>query len=41
MQTPTSGSRSVSQVLTDIVRNLQEIARAEIRLAKNELRDEL
>jgi uncharacterized membrane protein YqjE len=41
MQTPTSGSPPVSQVLTDIVRNLQEIARAEIRLARYELRDEL
>lgn len=33
--------RPVSQVLTDIVRNVQEIIRAEIQLAKTQLRDEL
>ena len=32
--------RSVSDVLRDILRNLQEMMRAEIRLAKVEVRDE-
>ena len=36
-----SGDRSISVVLYDIVRNLQDIVRAEVRLAKTELREEL
>jgi len=32
--------RSVSEVLQDIVGNIQEIVRAEVRLAKTEVRDE-
>jgi apolipoprotein N-acyltransferase len=34
-------NRAVSQVLQDILRNLQEIVRSEVRLAKIEIRDEL
>jgi uncharacterized membrane protein YqjE len=33
--------RSVSEVLTDIVHNVEEIGRAEIRLARAEVREEL
>lgn len=32
--------RSVTDVLQDIVRNIQEIVRSEVRLAKTEIRDE-
>jgi len=32
--------RSIADVLQDVVRNLQEIVRAEVRLAKTELREE-
>jgi hypothetical protein len=35
------GERSISAVLTDIVRNIQEIVRGEIRLATSEAREEL
>ena len=34
-------ARSVSEVLQDIVRNLQEMVRSEIRLAKVEIRGEI
>ena len=33
--------RSVSEVLQDIVRNIQDIIRAEVRLAKSEVREEV
>ena len=33
--------RSVSQVLQDIVHNIQDIVRAEVRLAKTEVREEV
>ena len=33
--------RAVSQVLQDILRNLQDIVRSEVRLARVEIRDEL
>ena len=33
--------RSISDVLQDIVGNIQDIVRSEVRLAKSELRDEL
>ena len=32
--------RSVSEVFQDIIRNIQEIIRSEVRLAKTEIRDE-
>ena len=35
-----SGDRSFSEVLQDIVRNVQEIVRSEVRLAKTEIREE-
>ncbi len=35
------GERSISAVLADIVRNMQEIVRGEIRLATSEVREEL
>lgn len=35
-----SGDRSLSEVLQDIIRNVQEIVRSEVRLAKTELREE-
>lgn len=35
-----TGDRSFSDLLQDIVRNLQEIVRSELRLAKIEIRDE-
>jgi uncharacterized membrane protein YqjE len=35
-----SGDRSLSDVLQDIIRNVQEIVRSEVRLAKTELREE-
>ncbi len=35
-----NGERSVADVLQDILRNLQEIVRSEMRLAKVEIRDE-
>ena len=34
------GDRSISEVLQDIIRNVQEIVRSEVRLAKTEVRDE-
>ena len=34
------GERSVADVLQDVLRNLQEIVRSEMRLAKVEIRDE-
>lgn len=36
-----NGERSVSDVLQDILRNLQEMVRSEVRLAKVEIRDEV
>jgi len=36
-----TANRPISEVLHDIVGNTQEIIRAEVRLAKTELRDEL
>jgi uncharacterized membrane protein YqjE len=36
-----SGDRSISAVLQDIVGNVQEIVRAEVRLAKTEIREEV
>jgi hypothetical protein len=35
-----NGERSLSDVLQDVVRHLQEIVRSEVRLAKVEIRDE-
>jgi len=35
------GERSITAVLQDIVGNIQEIMRSEVRLAKTEIRDEL
>ena len=35
-----AGDRSVSDVLQDILRNVQEILRSEVRLAKAEIRQE-
>ena len=35
-----AGDRSFSDVFQDIVRNLQEIVRSEVRLAKTEIREE-
>ncbi len=35
-----ANERPVSDVLQDIVRNIQEIVRSEVRLAKREVRDE-
>ena len=35
-----AGDRSVSDVLQDIIRNVQEIVRSEVRLAKTEIREE-
>ena len=35
-----TGDRSVSDVLQDILRNVQEILRSEVRLAKAEIRQE-
>jgi uncharacterized membrane protein YqjE len=35
-----AGDRSLSDVFQDIVRNVQEIVRSEVRLAKTELREE-
>ena len=35
------GERSIAAVLTDIVRNVQEIVRGEIRLAQSEVRAQL
>jgi hypothetical protein len=35
-----ASERSISEVLQDIVRNIQEIIRSEVRLAKQEIRDE-
>ena len=32
--------RSVADILQDIIRNIQEIVRSEVRLAKTEIRDE-
>jgi len=34
------GDRSFSDVLQDIIRNVQEIVRSEVRLAKTEIREE-
>ena len=39
--TTRSGVRSVSDVLQDIVGNVEEIVRSEVRLAKTELREEV
>jgi uncharacterized membrane protein YqjE len=36
-----TGARSIADVLQDIVGNVQEIVRSELRLAKSELRDQL
>jgi uncharacterized membrane protein YqjE len=35
------GDRSIPDVLQDIIRNVQEIVRSEVRLAKTEIREEL
>jgi len=35
-----NGERSVADVLQDVLRNLQEIVRSEVRLARVEIRDE-
>ena len=35
-----ASERSISDVLQDIIRNVQEIVRSEVRLAKHEIRDE-
>jgi uncharacterized membrane protein YqjE len=35
-----SGDRSLSDVLQDIIRNVQEIVRSEVRLAKTEIKQE-
>ena len=35
-----AGDRSLSDVFQDIIRNVQEIVRSEIRLAKTEIREE-
>ena len=35
-----AGDRSISEVLQDIVRNVREIVRAEVRLAKTEIKEE-
>jgi uncharacterized membrane protein YqjE len=35
-----ANERSTSEVLQDIIRNIQEIVRSEVRLAKIEIRDE-
>jgi uncharacterized membrane protein YqjE len=34
------GDRSLSDVLQDILRNVQEMVRSEVRLAKTEIREE-
>lgn len=39
--TAMSGIRSVSNVLQDIIGNVQEIVRLEVRLAKTEIREEV
>jgi uncharacterized membrane protein YqjE len=36
-----AGDRSISVVLQEIVRNIQDIVRSEVRLAKTELREEV
>lgn len=36
-----TGARSIADVLQDIVGNVQEIVRSELRLAKSELQDQL
>ena len=35
-----TGDRSISEILQDVLRNLQEIVRSEVRLAKTEMREE-
>jgi hypothetical protein len=35
-----TGDRSISEILQDVLRNLQEIVRSEVRLAKTEVREE-
>jgi hypothetical protein len=35
-----TGDRSISEVLQDILRNVQELLRSEVRLAKAEIREE-
>src|ERR1700682_3918892 len=35
-----AGDRSLSDVFQDIIRNVQEIVRSEVRLAKTEIREE-
>jgi uncharacterized membrane protein YqjE len=37
----TAGNRSISGILQDIIHNIQEIVRSEVRLAKRELLDEV
>ena len=37
---PAAGNRTLSDVLQDIVRNVQDIVRSEVRLAKTEFREE-
>ena len=37
----TAGNRSISGILQDIIHNIQEIVRAEVRLAKREVLDEV
>jgi hypothetical protein len=36
-----TGERSIGEILQDVLRNLQEIVRSEVRLAKTEAREEL
>jgi cytochrome c biogenesis protein CcdA len=36
-----TGDRSISEILQDVLRNLQEIVRSEVRLAKTEIREEV
>lgn len=36
-----AGERSISTVLQDVIGNIQDIVRAEVRLAKTEVREEL
>ncbi|MEA2261026.1 MAG: hypothetical protein QOJ51_3851 [Acidobacteriaceae bacterium] len=36
-----TGDRSISAILQDVLRNLQEIVRSEVRLAKTEVREEV
>jgi uncharacterized membrane protein YqjE len=36
-----TNDRSISEIMQDVLRNLQEILRSEVRLAKTELREEI